>query len=79
MSHCATIVATQPVTRNRQLCPIRNNAVRVGDHRGYRTAMKYVKQRMSMRSGNARYSACERVALTARGVQATRSRAAWTD
>jgi hypothetical protein len=28
-----------------------------GDHRGHQTSMEYAKQRMSMRLGNARYSA----------------------
>jgi hypothetical protein len=29
----------------------------VGDHRGHQASLEYAKQRMSMRSGDARYSA----------------------
>jgi hypothetical protein len=41
----------------RQVCPDNEKRSRVGDHRGHQSSMEYVKQRMSMRPGNARYSA----------------------
>jgi hypothetical protein len=47
-------LSTAPI---RSACPDNEKRSRVGDHRGHQASMEYAKQRMSMRFGNARYSA----------------------